>query len=46
MFHADRLGPGAVYEALLRLQDAHGDRFKPAALLERLAGDGKGFKDL
>ncbi len=46
MFHADRLGPGAVYESLVRLQDAHGDRFQPAALLERLAGDGKGFKDI
>ncbi len=46
MFHADRLGPGAVSEALGRLRDAHGDRFEAAPLLRKLAKNGNYFKDL
>ena len=46
MFHADRIGSGAVLEALLRLRDAQGDRFEPAPLLEKLAGQGKAFEDV
>ena len=43
MFYADRAGLGTVYDALSRLADTHGEMFKPAALIQRLAREGKGF---
>ncbi|MBI2585265.1 MAG: 3-hydroxyacyl-CoA dehydrogenase, partial [Rhodospirillales bacterium] len=46
MFHADQVGLGKVHDALCRLADVHGDMLKPAPLLESLARQGKGFKDL
>jgi len=46
MFHADQAGLGGVYESLCRLAESHGDMLKPAPLLESLARQGKGFKDL
>jgi 3-hydroxyacyl-CoA dehydrogenase len=46
MFYADQVGVGAVYEALCRLAETHGELFAPSPLLQRLAGQGKGFKDL
>ena len=46
MFYADRVGVGTVYDALCRLAEACGEAFRPAPLLEKLAGKGKGFKDL
>ena len=46
MFTADRAGLGVVHDALCRLTEAHGDLFAPAPLLERLAGEGKGFEDV
>ncbi len=46
MFHADRAGPNVIYDAMSRLYDIHGEALKPAALLERLANEGKGFRDV
>ncbi len=46
MYHADQVGLGRVSDALARLADIHGEILKPAALLERLAKQGKGFNDL
>jgi 3-hydroxyacyl-CoA dehydrogenase len=43
MFYADRVGLKTVYEALSRLAETHGVFFKPAALIERLARQGKSF---
>ncbi len=45
MFHADRVGPKVIYDAMSRLYDIHGETLKPAALLERLVNEGKGFHD-
>jgi 3-hydroxyacyl-CoA dehydrogenase len=46
MYHADQVGVEKVYEALCRLAEAHGEEFRPAPLLEKLARDGKGFGDI
>ncbi|GJD51165.1 Fatty acid oxidation complex subunit alpha [Methylobacterium crusticola] len=46
MFWADTIGLPKVLERLRAYQAEYGDDFEPAALLERLAGEGKGFKDL
>ena len=46
MFYADQVGLKMVYEALCRLAEVHGDLFAPSPLLERLALEAKGFKDL
>ena len=46
MFYADQVGLKTVYEALCRLAEVHGDLFVPSPLLERLALEAKGFKDL
>ncbi|KMO18568.1 3-hydroxyacyl-CoA dehydrogenase NAD-binding domain-containing protein [Methylobacterium platani] len=46
MFWADTIGLPKVLERLRAYQAEYGDAFKPAALLERLASEGKGFKDL
>ena len=46
MFYADQVGPARVLEAMRRFQAEHGDDFAPAALLERLAAEGKRFQDL
>ncbi|HEX9570303.1 MAG TPA: 3-hydroxyacyl-CoA dehydrogenase family protein, partial [Rhodospirillales bacterium] len=46
MFHADQVGLGKVHDALCQLADVYGDMLKPSPLLERLARQGKGFKDL
>jgi len=44
MFHAESVGLPKVLEAIRRYaQGRHGDAWKPAPLLERLAADGKGF---
>ncbi|MFQ5763467.1 MAG: 3-hydroxyacyl-CoA dehydrogenase NAD-binding domain-containing protein [Rhodospirillales bacterium] len=45
MFYADQVGPREVFEATSRLAEAH-EELRPAPLLERLAKEGKGFKDL
>ncbi|MGE7415876.1 3-hydroxyacyl-CoA dehydrogenase NAD-binding domain-containing protein [Methylobacterium tarhaniae] len=46
MFWADTIGLPKVLERLRAYQAEYGDDFKPSALLERLAAEGKGFKDL
>ncbi|MBI1406438.1 MAG: 3-hydroxyacyl-CoA dehydrogenase [Caulobacter sp.] len=46
MHYADSIGLPKVLERLKHYQAQMGDAFKPAALLEKLAGEGKGFKDL
>jgi 3-hydroxyacyl-CoA dehydrogenase len=43
MFWADTVGLAKVVEGLKALQAEHGDAFKPAALLEKLAAEGKTF---
>ena len=43
MYHADQLGAERVHERLCELQERFGERFRPAALLERLAREGGRF---
>lgn len=43
MYHADRLGAAWVLRRLGELQERFGERFRPAALLERLAREGGRF---
>ncbi|WP_029011484.1 3-hydroxyacyl-CoA dehydrogenase NAD-binding domain-containing protein [Niveispirillum irakense] len=45
MFWADLQGLPAVAARLRELAAAHGDSLAPAPLLEKLASEGKGFKD-
>jgi 3-hydroxyacyl-CoA dehydrogenase len=46
MFHADTVGLEKVLAAMRGFQATMGDDFKPAALLERLAAEGKTFASL
>lgn len=46
MFWADGIGLRRVLERLRAYEALYGDAFKPSPLLERLAAEGKGFKDL
>jgi 3-hydroxyacyl-CoA dehydrogenase len=46
MFYADTVGLDKVLATLKRLQGELGDDFKPSALLEKLAAEGKKFQDL
>ena len=46
MFWADQIGVGTIYETMKRLHGEHGEWLEPAPLLEQLARDGKGFRDL
>ncbi len=43
MFWADSLGLKTIRERMLEFQRTHGDSWKPAPLLSRLADEGKGF---
>jgi hypothetical protein len=43
MHHADRLGLAHIRDRLLALQQRHGERFRPSALLVELAASGQGF---
>ena len=45
MFWADLVGLRTIYDTMSRLHDEHGEWLKPAPLLERLATEGKGFRD-
>lgn len=45
-YFADRCGIPQIVARLRELQAACGDHFAPASLLERMAGDGRGFADL
>jgi len=46
MFYADQVGLPRILAVMRDLHAKQGDVLKPTALLERLAGEGKGFKDL
>jgi len=46
MHYADSVGLAKVVERLKHYEAQMGEFFKPAALLEKLAAEGKGFKDL
>ena len=45
MFWADLQGLPTVLARLKALERAHGSIFTPSPLIERLAAEGKGFKD-
>ncbi|MFZ2106990.1 MAG: 3-hydroxyacyl-CoA dehydrogenase NAD-binding domain-containing protein [Roseiarcus sp.] len=46
MFYGDTVGLDKVLAAMRGFQATMGDAFKPAALLERLVAEGKGFSNL
>jgi 3-hydroxyacyl-CoA dehydrogenase len=46
MFYGDTVGLPEVLRVMRAFEGQHGPDFKPAALLERLVAEGKGFKDL
>jgi 3-hydroxyacyl-CoA dehydrogenase len=43
MFWADSIGLKAIRDRMLEWERQHGDVWKPAALLNRLVSEGKGF---
>jgi len=45
MFYADTVGLDKVYEAVQRYHSAHGELWKPAALLAKLAAEAKKFNN-
>jgi 3-hydroxyacyl-CoA dehydrogenase len=45
MFYADTVGLQKVYERVVEFHRQHGDRWKPAPLLDKLAREGKRFSD-
>ena len=40
MFHADEIGVDRIVARLKELEAAHGEEWRPAALLERVASEG------
>ncbi len=46
MFYADLIGLDKVLATLKEFESRFGEDWKPAALIEKLVGEGKGFKDL
>ncbi|NIR97369.1 MAG: hypothetical protein GWO03_04715 [Gammaproteobacteria bacterium] len=46
MHYADAVGLRTVHDALLEFQQQHGEIWKPAPLLARLATEGRRFADL
>jgi 3-hydroxyacyl-CoA dehydrogenase len=46
MFYADRVGLARICDRVTALHREHGERWRPAPLLERLARDGKTFREL
>jgi 3-hydroxyacyl-CoA dehydrogenase len=40
------VGPAAVYDDVCAFQKRHGELWQPAPLLERLAREGKRFREL
>ncbi len=46
MFHADSVGLRQIYDSVCRYHESQGAYWEPAPLLEKLAGEGKGFGDL
>jgi len=45
MFYADRTGLDKVYDSVSRYHDEHGEAWRPAPLLEKLAKAGKTFNE-
>ena len=45
MYYGDQVGVPAVLSKMQEFQGQYGDDFKPSALLERLASEGKKFSD-
>jgi len=45
MFYGDTIGLAEVLKVMQGFEDLHGADFKPSALLEKLAAEGKGFRD-
>jgi 3-hydroxyacyl-CoA dehydrogenase len=45
MFHADSIGLPAIHDRIAALHREHGDRWKPAALLVRLAHENSTFRE-
>ncbi len=46
MWHADAVGLPRVLERVRQFHDEHGERWRPAPLLERLAAEGRTFRGL
>ena len=46
MFYADRVGLSVVLSRIREFEKAHGARWKPAPLLERLVAEGRTFREL
>jgi 3-hydroxyacyl-CoA dehydrogenase len=46
MYHADQIGLGKILGRIRELRRTHGEMWRPAALLERLAAEGRGFASL
>ena len=46
MFWAQQFGFDKVIATMQKLAPTHGQRWKPAALLERLAASGQGWSDV
>lgn len=46
LFYADQQGLPAVLAAVRRFHEQHGEQWRPAPLLERLAAEGRSFADL
>jgi 3-hydroxyacyl-CoA dehydrogenase len=45
MFYGETIGVDKVLAKMKEFEDKTGDDFKPSPLLEKLAREGKGFKD-
>ena len=45
MFWADQVGLKKIYDAMCKYQAVHGDTWKPAPLIEKLAQEGKTFRE-
>jgi 3-hydroxyacyl-CoA dehydrogenase len=46
MFYGDTIGLDKVLGKMREFEGRMGDDFKPSPLLAKLAGEGKGFKDV
>ena len=42
--YIDRIGAGGVVEKMERLAETHGDRYRPAKILEEYAASGRKFR--
>ena len=46
MFYGQQVGFDQLLDRLQSLEKQHGEAFAPAALLERMAAEGKGYREL